>query len=249
MLLKVLPQCGMTDAKMVRREVQLAGGNGYCQELVHARHMETLSRDVFNDLPDKVNNFFYTANGLGPVTVVTKTLDGLVRGHTIIEASIRKATGEASQFEIEFLARYNISDESAKAIADIATRKGSPIEQSNNGLFLPNTEMWDNDYLVDVFRNALRSGVANRVIMAGPADKPIMMAWLTFQCPLQVSLECKRMSLSKDTRVMRMRFLAYHLHSTPTPLVQLTRLQLTAQGAVRSKAMHCSGYGSWLQHR
>lgn len=239
------------DPQKSLRELQLSGeALDIVKNLTHARHMETLSRDVFNDLPDKINNFFYTANGLGPVTVAAKLLDGLVRGHTIIEASIRKSTGEASQFEIEFLARYNISDADANRIADLATQADSPISQSNNGLFLPNTEEWADEGLVDVFRNALRSGVANRIIMAGPADKPIMMDGVAY-IPMSIG---RQFGMQEDEIVKgyaryENAFLSLPFTFYTYTLGAMNKITANyAQGAVRSKAMHFAvamglGYG------
>jgi hypothetical protein len=51
-----------------------------------------------------------------------------------------------------------------------------PHQKSTGGeLILPNTEAWTDVEAVNEFRNALRSGVMNRVIMGGPEDKPITM--------------------------------------------------------------------------
>ena len=137
----------------------------------HLRYMESLSNDLFQKtLPDKLNNAFFVANGLGPVTVGIKMLDGLVRGHTIIDSSIKLTKGTASDFEKEFLARYNITLEMAERISKM------PHQKSTGGdLILPNTEAWTDLEAVAEFRNALRSGVMNRVIMGGPEDKPITM--------------------------------------------------------------------------
>lgn len=137
----------------------------------HLRYMESLSNDLFQkSLPDKLNNAFFIANGLGPVTVGIKLLDGLVRGHTIIDSSIKLTKGTASDFEKEFLARYNITLEMAERIGKM------PHQKSTGGdLILPNTEAWTDLEAVAEFRNALRSGVMNRVIMGGPEDKPITM--------------------------------------------------------------------------
>ena len=137
----------------------------------HLRYMESLSNDLFQKtLPDKLNNAFFVANGLGPVTVGIKMLDGLVRGHTIIDSSIKLTKGTASDFEKEFLARYNITEEMAERISAM------PHQKSTGGeLILPNTEAWTDVDAVAEFRNALRSGVMNRVIMGGPEDKPITM--------------------------------------------------------------------------
>ena len=162
--------------KMSKRELNLAGeALEITRGITHLRYMESLTNDVFSKtIPDKLNNAFYIMNGLAPVTVAIKTFDGLVRGHTIIDSSIKLGTGKASKFEKEFLARYNITPELAKKIAD------SPYEKSQGNLYLPNTEAWTDEAAVKAFRNALSSGVMNRVIMGTPADKPIVMSGVAY---------------------------------------------------------------------
>ena len=162
--------------KMSKRELNLAGeALEITRGITHLRYMESLTNDVFSkSIPDKLNNAFYMMNLLAPVTVAIKTFDGLVRGHTIIDSAIKLGTGKASKFEKEFLARYNITPELAKKIAD------SPYEKSQGNLYLPNTEAWTDEDAIKAFRNALSSGVMNRVIMGTPADKPIVMGGVAY---------------------------------------------------------------------
>tara|TARA_R100000951_G_scaffold101222_1_gene92525 strand:+ start:3554 stop:7144 length:3591 start_codon:yes stop_codon:yes gene_type:complete len=157
---------------MGARELRLAG-EGLEMKLgtSHLRYMENLSNNMFSkSVPDKLNNAFFVANGLAPVTIGMKVLDSIARGHTIIEASIRLSKNQANDFEKEFLARYNITPAMAKRISKM------PWEKSKgNELIHPNTEAWTDVEVVQEFRNALRSGVMNRIIMGGPEDKPITM--------------------------------------------------------------------------
>jgi hypothetical protein len=156
---------GANELKLAGEALELKQGT------THLRLMESLSNNMFNKtVPDKLNNAFFVANGLGPVTVGMKILDSIVRGHTIIEASTRLTKNQASDFEKEFLARYNITPAMAKRITKM------PYQRSKGGdLIQPNTEAWTDVEAVTEFRNALRSGVMNRVIMGGPEDKPITM--------------------------------------------------------------------------
>ena len=160
------------DWGLSKRELKLTGE---ALELdlgtTHLRYMESLSNNMFSKTaPDKLNNAFFVANGLGPVTVGMKVLDSIARSHTIIESSIRLTKNEASDFEKEFLARYNITPEMAKRISKM------PHQKTKGGeLILPNTEAWTDAEAVIEFRNALKSGVMNRIIMGGPEDKPITM--------------------------------------------------------------------------
>ena len=162
--------------KVSKRELNLAGeALEITRGVTHLKYMESLTNDVFSKtIPDKLNNAFYIANLLAPVTVAIKTFDGLLRGHTLIDASIKLGQNKASKFEKEFLARYNITPELAKQIAD------SPYQKSQGNLYLPNTEAWTDEEAVKAFRNALASGVMNRVIMGTPADKPIVMSGVAY---------------------------------------------------------------------
>ena len=157
--------------KLGKKEANLAGE---ALEIVRGttqlKYLESLSNDIFTKtVPDRLNNAFFVANLLAPVTIAIKSMDALLRSHTIIEASINKTKGKATKFEIEFLARYNIDDKLAEKISTM------PYEKSNGGLYLANTEAWTNDSVTEAFRNALNSGIMNRVIMGTPADKPMMM--------------------------------------------------------------------------
>ena len=162
--------------KVSKRELNLAGeALEITRGVTHLKYMESLTNDVFSKtIPDKLNNAFYIANLLAPVTVAIKTFDGLLRGHTLIDASIKLGQNKVSKFEKEFLARYNITPKLAKQIAD------SPYQKSQGNLYLPNTEAWTDEEALKAFRNALASGVMNRVIMGTPADKPIAMSGVAY---------------------------------------------------------------------
>ncbi len=159
-----------SSIKLAKRELNLAGAAlEITMGTTHLRYVESLTRNIFNkSTADKMNNVFHTLNGLGPVTVAAKIFDGLLRGHTLIEASINLTNGSASPFEIEFLGRYNITKDMALNIAT------SPYQKSDKGLYLPNTESWTDQSAVGAFRSALNAGVLNRVISGAPADKPLM---------------------------------------------------------------------------
>ena len=206
----------------------------------HLRYMESLSNDLFQkSLPDKLNNAFFVANGLGPVTVGIKMLDGLVRGHTIIDSSIKLTKGNASDFEKEFLARYNITEEMAERIGSM------PHQKSTGGdLILPNTEAWTDVEAVNEFRNALRSGVMNRVIMGGPEDKPITMDGVAYVPDHVARLLPYYDKLPKDSRVhgyvrIESGFLALPFTFYSFVVGALNKITGNmAAGSVRNKTVH-----------
>lgn len=223
---------------MAKRELNLAGE---ALEIVmgttHLRYLESLTNDMFSKgIPDKLNNAFYTLNGLGPVTIAMKSMDALLRGHTILEASEKFLAGKATKFEKEFLARYNITEDMMRRFA------GMPTEKSQGGLRLPNTEKWTDEDAVNSFRNALRAGVMNRIIMGTPADKPIVMGGVAY-IPESVARTLP-FSLPIDPRVPGYRRVESGLLSLPFTFYTYTMGALSkitanhASGAVRNRMTH-----------
>ena len=224
--------------KMAKRELNLAGeALEIVRGTTHLKYMESLTNDIFSKtIPDKLNNAFYIANGLAPVTVAIKTLDGLLRGHTIIDSSLRLAAGKPTKFDTEFLARYNITPDLARRITE------SPYEQSQGKLYLPNTEAWTDEEAVKAFRNALNSGVMNRVIMGTPADKPIVMGGVAY-IPESLARTLP-FDLPVDPRVQGYRRVESGLLSLPFTFYSYTMGALSkitgnhASGSVRNRLSH-----------
>lgn len=182
--------------KMSRGEL-LKSGDGF--EIIGGTYsmkfMESLSSDPFrNGLTDKINNGFYQFNLLSQMTLLAKNMESMFKGHTIIESALRLAYpdkyGKPKEWEIIFLARYNITPELAKRIAD------SPHQATKNSFILPNTTEWTDEAALTAFRSALRSNVMNRVIMGTPADKPYAMSGKTYM-PIHIA---KMMGLSESKR-------------------------------------------------
>ena len=108
-----------------------------------ARLVDDMANNV--DAPEfwnKARNAFYTLNGLGPITQISKTLDGIARGHTIIERSIKLSKNKATSFEREWLARYGIDEARAKEIAR------APWHETQGGLYVANTDEWSTSFLI-----------------------------------------------------------------------------------------------------
>lgn len=91
-----------------------------------------------NDLLDRAHDAFFLLNGLGPITRVLKDFDAMMRSHTLIDYSVRAVKGEASEMEIDYLARYGIDMDTAKSIAN------APWQKSSSGMYMANTEAWTN---------------------------------------------------------------------------------------------------------
>ena len=223
---------------MSRRELNLAGeALELSKNMAQVRYQESLSNDLFNNnFGNKATSAFFMLNGLGPATVIIKSMDGLLRGHTLIEASQRVLANKASKFEKEMLARYNISQSMMRKFGAM------PTEKTQNGLILANTEAWTDQAAVEAFRNALRSGVMNRVIMGTPADKPIMMGGVAY-IPEGLARTLP-FDLPIDPRVPGYRRVESGLLALPFTFYSYTLGALSkitanyATGAVRNKAAH-----------
>ena len=119
------------EAKLVGEAIELIQGNS------QFRLMESITNDVTaTNTYDRVKNTFYLANGLAPITQLAKTLDSIIRGHSLIDMSIKLTNNEASKLQISYLAKYNIDKNIAAEIA------AAPWEQTGDGLYLPNTKSW-----------------------------------------------------------------------------------------------------------
>lgn len=119
--------------------------------LVEDMNNNPLRGDIF----DKATDAFFLLNGLGPITRIFKDFDAMVRSHTIIDYSVRSTQGKATKMEQEYLARYGIDADKAKAIANAPWTKGE------SGLYIANTESWTNAIEFPATRADIVSGNTN----------------------------------------------------------------------------------------
>lgn len=127
---------------------------------------------------EKTLNANHILNGLGPVTTFLKMFDGALRQHTLIKYMQNIKDGTASQFEINYLNRYGISVAMARDIL-----ANAPIQ--NDGKFnFANVDDWEINGVkpeyIETFRAAVNSGVSNTILMATPADRPIISDGVMF---------------------------------------------------------------------
>jgi len=221
---------------MARKQLQQAGdGFEVIAGSYQMKFMESLSSDPFRSgLTDRINSAFYKFNLLAQMTTLAKSMDGMFRTHTIIEAAEAVGNGGGTKFQKEFLARYNINQAMAKRIAS------QPIERTKNGFILGNTDAWTDDAALDAFRSALRSGVMNRIIMGTPADKPLAMSGKTY-LPMHIA---KTLGMKESKRVKGYAEIEHPMLAIPFTFYTYTVGALNkvttnyAQGAVRNPAIH-----------
>lgn len=138
---------GMLDKEVLKMSGQEVRWAGEAVDIVkgsaHVRLVDDMANNVdANEIWNKTRNAFYVLNGLAPVTQISKMLDGMARGHTIIERAVKLSKGEATEFEKVWLARNGISEELALKIAK------APWQKSKNGLIVANTEEWTDSFSI-----------------------------------------------------------------------------------------------------
>ena len=174
----------MSDHKvrLSAKEARIAGeAIEILQGDAHMRLTEYMNNNPLNNgFMNRVRAGFFILNGLAPMTNIAKRFDAIMRGHTLIDYSIKWTQGTLSKKHQEYLLRYNIDLDDAKKIAE------SAWEKTDNGLYLPNTSKWDDVGTRDNFRDAMNSGILNTVLMGTPADKPIAVDGV-FYVPMHIA--------------------------------------------------------------
>lgn len=166
-----------TDPEFRRTMRDVQSEFGDAMELImnnyHVAMSEGVSRQVdAGTLWGRTLNANHILNGLGPVTTFLKQFDGALRQHTYINDMRAIVGGTATQFQFDYMNRYGIS---YAAMEDIL--KNAPIQQ--NGTFnLANIDQWAingvNPKSIAEFRSGVHAGVSNTIVMATPADRPIL---------------------------------------------------------------------------
>lgn len=176
------------EARIAGEAIEILQGDA------HLRLTEYMTNNPLNNgFMNKVRSGFFMLNGLAPMTNIFKRFDAIMRGHTLIDYSIRWSEGKATKMEQEYLLRYNIDLEDAKKIADPSISKW---EKTEAGLYLPNTSKWDDIGSRDNFRTAMNSGIMNTILMGTPADKPIAVDGV-FYVPMHVA---QKFGMSEDPK-------------------------------------------------
>lgn len=145
--------------KLSAEEGQLAGEIlEMLQGNAHLRQVDDITNNPLETgLYDQMKNAFYMANLLAPMTAFAKTLDSMIRGHTLIDMSVKLSKGEATQLEVTYLAKYGIDIDTARQIA------AAPWEKTETGFYLPNTKDWENAYAFPETDANIRYGYTGRM--------------------------------------------------------------------------------------
>ena len=205
---------GLISDSRLRMTMKEASYAGEAREIIqgssHMRHVDEISNNpfgegnridrVYDKGVGKLKSGFFYLNGLGPLTNIMKKLDAVVRGHSIIQMSIRLADGNAKPFEIKYLARYGIDASKArefKKLVDDGIIENT--KENGSGLWLPNSDKWPTEAkdLQMEFRSSMNSGIMNTILMGTPADKPIIVDGVAY-VPFHIA---RKFGYEQDPRV------------------------------------------------
>ena len=137
---------------------------------------------VFNPITNAFYNIPLLGNNLGMVTRYSKIVDGVFRQSELIRMSIDLSKNKAKAADVEYLARYGINEDDARAIASM----GDVWEVDPSGRFYyANRSKWPLE--TEAQRNlalrwdtAMNSGVANTIMHATSFDKPLVVDGATY---------------------------------------------------------------------
>lgn len=218
----------------------------------HMRFSENMRNNPLNEgLMSNVRSTFFMLNGVAPMTTIFKKMDAMARGHTLIDMSIKLTKGQATEQEIAYLARYNIGKKEANDIAN------SPWEQTEAGLYLPNTSKWENKATVENFRTSMNAGIGNTVLMGTPADKPIAVDGV-FYVPMHIA---KQFGMKQDEKFkgyariengllsMPFQFLSYSLAASNKITASIAQGQVKNRAVAISAAMGLGYMGMELKYK
>jgi len=96
----------------------------------------------------------------------------------MIDFAVKEIKGTAKANDITYLRRYGISNKMSADIKKLVDKGVIENTKDGNGLWLANTEKWLENGVaeesLDAFRDSLNNGIMNTILMATPADKPII---------------------------------------------------------------------------
>jgi GNAT superfamily N-acetyltransferase len=171
---------GLTNGsiKMMEDEVRLAGS---AVEVVMAQRFHQLTElggaaprtgSRFNKLEIGAQNAaqrFFLHNMMAPWTDMMRKVSGSMLQSKIISNAHAFKDGTISKEDIKVMARLGIDKTDALRMLDHWKRAGS---LKHEDMFIANTEGWNDDELVMLFRSAMNTEINRMVPTPGAADKP-----------------------------------------------------------------------------
>lgn len=126
------------------------------------------------------NKFFYTANGLGPITVFTKNLDQILVNDKIIKLARKRVANQIEPHDNAFLNKYGIDDDMARYIVDQPTSKHSSMDFE-----FANIDEWARTTPADrdrirTYQTATSAHANNTVVYGQQFDKPLIVDGIAY---------------------------------------------------------------------
>ena len=126
---------------------------------------------------ERAQEYFYTFNGLQPMTYFMKTFNGLLSAHRFIEDSVAWSKGQLDVKGQRRMLSYGINEANAKLIASMPIEA---VEKAGGTHYLANVREWDavagGKTAREIFAQALRTDVDRRIVTPTTADVPNMMS-------------------------------------------------------------------------
>lgn len=188
--------------KMGAQEIKYAGA---ANEIVSNARGRLLN-DIFDDMhrgSKFEQGLEWAASKQGIVgafaywTDAMKMFTGVVGNAKILDSIAETMTGKSSAKTAEFLAQNGIGPGEAAQIWDQVVRNGGG--QRVNGVWMPNTEAWDNPAAQDAFRAAVNREVNNAIVTPG-VERPL---WMTGSMTGRLLGQFKSFTFSSTTRMLQ----------------------------------------------
>ena len=126
---------------------------------------------------ERAQEYFYTFNGLQPMTYFLKTFNGLLSAHRFLEDSVAWSKGKLDVQGQQRMLSYGIDENNAKLIASMPIEA---VEKGGGMHYLANVREWDKiaggKTAREIFAQALRTDVDRRIVTPTTADVPNMMS-------------------------------------------------------------------------
>ena len=229
------------EAQLSGEALEIIAGDAHMR-LIDDVTNNPISEGAYQKNVGKLKWGFYMANLLAPMTNIMKKMDAVVRGHSLIQMSIRLSQGTASKFETTYLARYGIGKKEADGFKQLIDDGIIENTKPNGaGLWLPNTDKWPKQFeaLRMEFRSSMNSGIMNTILMGTPADKPIITDGIVY-VPHRIA---KRFGYSEDPKFRGYSRIENGLLGLPFQFYSYTLASVNkitasyATGAVRNRAV------------
>ena len=133
----------------------------------------------FGQYAERAQEYFYTFNGLQPMTYYYKTFNSMISIHRFLEDSIKWSKGKLTKPEQDRLLSYGIDKEMAKVIARMPIEKIKTDNPNTPGLVANMTEWHKYDGGIvarDVLSKAIKTDVDRAIVTPTAGDAPNMMS-------------------------------------------------------------------------